>query len=222
MTRACVLGVVTAVQAASCAMIGSTDHFEPDRSAARPESVSVKDSGVSVVPAALVVGGEAKAYAIDLGLGRLTVSSPDFSWDQEFVGPVVPVLPVFMSASTYEPQIELHVTVNEADSPIALVPASIGLVPRGSTVPIVPSACGHLPTSDDEADVAELPAGEPVELSRGDGIWLRYPCENVQTESFDLLLPAAAAPCGAPADFALRFERSHSRFLAFYLPLPFG
>jgi hypothetical protein len=197
------LVVGAALATSSCSMIGTVDHFEPVLSQARGADVRVRRymTGQWLW---FCVGGDGIGFEVTRSDGKLLVSSPSYSWDQDLMGPILPILPVPMGAGSYRPTIELRIEAIDGGSRL-LWRDALTICADGSHQDIAPSSWVR-----DGEPIAEA----FIELSEGDEVLLSYPAHNRTTSRFQLRLPRDRGDATVDV-FVLPFEQARSRFFAF-------
>jgi hypothetical protein len=198
--------VVVALAVSSCSMIGTVAHFEPVLGRESSPDVRVHHYMTSE-RLGFCVGGDGVGFEVTRPDGKLLVSSPSYSWDQDFMGPILPILPVLVGAGTYRPTVELRIEAIDAATPLLLRREQLTIRAGGSDEDVIPSIWTKdgEPISDDS-----------IALSEGTELSLTYPTQNRATTAFQLRLPRGSDVAEGDT-ILLRFEHTRSRFFLFAL-----
>jgi hypothetical protein len=201
----------------SCTMLASEDRFVPARVEAPGLKIELHDRASWHAGGGLRIGGSPGVLALESKAVRIEVSSPSFSWDQDWIGPVLPVFPVVMGASSYRSRVAIHLHVDRAPCAVSLRPEDFQLLRPEERASVAPVAYDLRPKPEQDLGQQPLEAGAEVILEPGRAVWLVYPADNLSTRSFELRFPVETSQ--ATQTVTVRFEREATPYLLF-IPWP--
>jgi len=135
---------------------------------------------------ALRLGGSPGAIRVESHGSVLEVRSRVFAWDQHFVGPILPVIPVLMGAGTYTWQLGLELRAASDSQPVTLALEDVLVTTAGTGASQRPTSWSPGEHDDMATPTLPLPVGAPVTLAPGTWAWVNYDIDNYSTPSFEL------------------------------------
>lgn len=163
---------------------------------------------------ALPLAGHAGAVELARGDQRLSVRCTPIAWDQDWIGPILPIFPVPMGASSTRINLDVEVWVESCRGGLVLRPSDVRVEFEGRAA-VVPDKAAVQWTVDDDAREDEVAVGDVVTLTAGQVLVVTYPLWNHDLSSFELVLPADLAEQRPPR---IGFRHENTTVLFYYVP----
>jgi hypothetical protein len=210
--------LLIAILPCSCAMVGSVEHYEAKTQNATSPYATIEDVDSLFFRSGLgtVIGGKPKALVVRRLDHKFSLRGRSISWDQDWIGPLLPILPVPMGASTRQPLVELELHLLKGSLELSL--SDVSVAASGSTDLLEPQRwCVSNKASANPRELYLYPDA-PLAVRSGDYVWLEYGLRTLATQQFEVEINPILTGVVETSGPRFPFVRTHARFFAWGLP----